>query len=88
MNYFKKLGPKKCRRISLALVWIGVILVIAGALVGKELGTNFILWIGLGFFVVGVVFGGVTVRCPQCGEMLVGHRPFPKVCPNCEWKIK
>ena len=88
MRQFRKLGPRKCRRISLALAWIGVILAVADILAGERLGTNLLLWIGVGVFVIGVVFGGATVRCPQCGELLMGHRPFPKVCPNCQWKIK
>ena len=69
--------------LSIILSVIGVILTWLGAATSQVL-----MWIGIGIIAAGLILTW-TIRCPQCGHILVGKRQccIPNYCPNCGHKI-
>ena len=70
--------------------WLSIILSIIGVCVAW-LGTTtsqLVMWVGIGIVAAGLILTW-TIRCPQCGHILVGKRQFfiPNYCPNCGHKI-
>ncbi|MBR2936957.1 MAG: hypothetical protein IKB80_00455 [Oscillospiraceae bacterium] len=70
--------------------WLSIILSIIGVCV-VWLGTTtsqLVMWAGIGIIAVSLILTW-TIRCPQCGHILVGKRQFfiPNYCPNCGRKI-
>ena len=70
-------------RISTVLVLVGFAIFAIGGMCTKPLQPHWLLWVGLGIFLVALVYRLITVKCPHCGDMLLGCRVLPKYCPCC-----
>lgn len=76
-------NPKKNAKIAAIIMGLGAAIAIIGGLTSKSYDLNLCFWIGFGTIVAGIADYLLTVRCPECGHLLAGYRPFPEVCPNC-----
>ena len=87
---------RKKRRITLALYWGGIILMILSGFAyasGVSWGMTAVL-ICLAAAMAGALWSNVLYTCPQCGRRLIGRgwesltmTPYPH-CPNCGWKTE
>ena len=74
----------KIHTLTLLLGWV---LLVAGGMLGEFGNVHPLLWIGLLVIAVSVVWRLVFIKCPHCGNRLLGARSFPKHCPNCGEKL-
>lgn len=73
----KKLPPKTINAICLALLAVGALIGVGGAL--SEMYV--IVAIGMGIIVCAMIFRVIFYRCPHCGRYL--DRSTGKYCPYC-----
>lgn len=91
----KKKKPMDCMKameIFKVLFFGGFVCAIAALVLGLiyEPLMNILGWIAIISFVSGLAFGYTSIRCPDCGEMLlIGRMPgVPRVCPGCGKKLR
>ena len=41
------------------------------------------VYLAIAFFAVGLVLRFTFVKCPHCGDKLIGHKKVPAQCPVC-----
>ncbi len=39
--------------------------------------------LAIGFFLIGLILRFTFVKCPHCGDSLIGHKKVPVKCPVC-----
>jgi len=64
------------------LMFIGLGIMVLGALIDTGVWTWILMTIGLLFTVAGCVYHFKFFRCPHCGQIPY-TRGLPKFCPNC-----
>ena len=42
-----------------------------------------LLILALVFFVLGIAYRFIMVKCPFCGDHLMGNKKIPQICPGC-----
>ena len=70
-------------KIHMILFWGGVAITVVGSMLSSPNQPHWLIWGGLGVFLLSFVYRLITVKCPHCGDMLLGCRVIPKHCPNC-----
>ena len=78
----KKISIKTWFRIQNILGWVGVAVSFIGFMMG---GTpkQIMPWVGLGMVGLSAIVRAVMVRCPNCGNRLLGGSTLPDKCPQC-----
>ena len=79
-------------RLSRVLMWIGFIIGIIVALIGKKFSSSDAM---AGFMVASIIIFAISLiqaiifyRCPHCGYSLMNVRGFiPEHCPKCGEKL-
>lgn len=81
----KKIRVKTWFWIQTVLGWIGVGVSLVGFMMG---GTpkQILPWVGLGLVGLSAIVRAVLVRCPYCGNHLLGNS-VPEKCPECHKEI-
>ena len=41
------------------------------------------IFLGIAFFVIAMILRFTFVKCPHCGDQLIGHKKAPAKCPVC-----
>ena len=84
-----KLKPKTNLLISNIIVGIGaacaaVEIIVFDVMMGFQNQNNpLLLILAFAFFILGVAYRFITVKCPHCGDRLMGSKKVPDHCPNC-----
>lgn len=79
----KKLAVTQHAKIASAFTLGGTGFALIGALLPRDDGIHWTIWLALGLMAIGIVYRCIFVKCPHCGDGLFGSRIFPKHCPNC-----
>ena len=85
----KNLRPKTNLLISNIIIGIGaacaaVDIIVFDVMMGFTNDNNPLLLIfAFAFFIIGVAYRFIAVKCPHCGDKLLGNKKLPEKCPAC-----
>ena len=85
----KNIRPKTNLLISNIIVGIGaacaaVEIIVFDVMLGFNNQNNpLLLILAFSFFIAGIAYRFITVKCPHCGDKLMGSKKIPDKCPAC-----
>ena len=85
MNNIK---PKTHLTISNIIMYIGAAFAAIDIIYDLYTGANnenlpIAIILAVIFFIAGIVYRFTMVKCPHCGDRLMGKKDLPDKCPNC-----
>ena len=85
----KSLRPKQHLLIANIITFIGagfaaVEILLSDVMTGfRNQNVPILLIVAIAFFVLGVAYRLIMVKCPHCGSALTGSKKIPANCPAC-----
>lgn len=79
----KKLTLKQHVHLQTGLAIIGVVLALVGRIFTEHGKLHFTFYLAIACIVASVVLRFLFIKCPHCGDRLLGSRVLPQYCPNC-----
>lgn len=83
----KKLTIRQHIRIHTGLLIAAFILALISYIFSQaepgSMRLPFTMWVALAAIVLSIIWRLIFIRCPHCGDKLLGSRVIPKFCPNC-----
>ena len=87
MKKLKKLTNEQHTSILLGFCSLGFFLILISYLLNRPGAPHFTLWLGILSFALSIVWRIIFIKCPHCGDRLLGSRVTPKFCPSCGKEI-